>query len=198
VRGGRHKRSGQHERGCQHERSGQIGPEDRPPAGDGQDGRARERPEGGARLLHGADHAERQPAAIGRPRLGDHSQGRGHQAATADTLQGSTRDQGAQVGRCRCDQAAEGEDEQAAEQHRTASAQVSEPSDQRQGGDVAEQERGDDRGRALELVHADADAGHHVRQRQHDDIGVRGGQEHRQRGHAQSRAPPTRGPIHRP
>ncbi len=58
----------------------------------------------------------------------------------------------------------------------TRPAQVGDPADQRQHRDVPEQEAGDDRRGPLELVDRDADRGHHVRQRQHDDVGVGGGE----------------------
>ena len=57
-------------------------------------------------------------------------------------------------------------------QHRHPAAQVGDPADQREHRDVAEQEAADDRCRALELVDRHADAGHHVGQGEHDDVGV--------------------------
>ena len=51
----------------------------------------------------------------------------------------------------------------------------------RQHRDVAEEEAGDDRCRPLEGVDADADSGHHVGQREDDDVGV-GGRERDGRG----------------
>jgi hypothetical protein len=54
--------------------------------------------------------------------------------------------------------------------------------------DVAEQEAADDRGRPLELVDRHTDTGHHVGQRQHDDVGVRGGERDGDRRHPQEQA----------
>ena len=70
------------------------------------------------------------------------------------------------------------EDEEAAEQDPAAVEQVGQPTDERQDGDVAEEEAGDDRRRPLEGVDADADTGHHVGQREDDDIGVGGRERH--------------------
>ena len=67
---------------------------------------------------------------------------------------------------------------QRGDQHRHPAAQVGDPADQRQHRDVPEQEAGDDRGGPLELVDRDAGAGHHVGQREHDDVGVRGRERH--------------------
>jgi hypothetical protein len=74
-------------------------------------------------------------------------------------------------------------------QDRHAAAQVGDPADQGQHRDVPEQEARHDRGGALELVDGDAGAGHHVRQREDDDVGVgrREGNGHRGQGEQEPR-----------
>lgn len=82
----------------------------------------------------------------------------------------------------RRDRRADDEHGEAAEEHALARGEVGEAADEREHGDVAEEEARDDRGRALERVDAEADAGHHVGEGEHDDIGVGGGERHRDRG----------------
>ena len=78
-----------------------------------------------------------------------------------------------------------GEHDQRHHQHRQAAAQVGDPTDEREHGDVAEQEAGHDRRGPLELVDRDADAGHHVGQREHHDVGVGGRERDGDRGEAE-------------
>ncbi|GMA21128.1 hypothetical protein MM440_01495 [Arsenicicoccus piscis] len=66
----------------------------------------------------------------------------------------------------------EDEEQQAGAQDAAAIHQVGQPPDERQRGDVAEQESRDDRRGPLQLVDPETDAGHHVRQREDDDVGV--------------------------
>ena len=68
-----------------------VEPEDRPPVGDGEHGRAQQRPEHAAELLHRADDAERGAAPLGRPEVGDQGERRGHETAPADALQDPAR-----------------------------------------------------------------------------------------------------------
>ena len=82
---------------------------------------------------------------------------------------------------------------QGADQHRHPAAQVGDPPDQRQHRDVAEQEPGDDRSGALQLVDAEPDARHHVRQREDDDVGVGGGERDRDRGQPEQEPRPRVG-----
>ena len=67
---------------------------------------------------------------------------------------------------------ADGEQQEAPDEHRHPSPQVGQPAEQRERRGVAEQEAADDRRRALQLVQADADAGEDVGQRENDDVGV--------------------------
>ena len=64
-------------------------------------------------------------------------------------------------------------------QQRASAVQVGEPPEKRHDHHVAEQEAADDRGRRLELIDADADVGHDRGQREHDDVRVHRGDEHR-------------------
>jgi hypothetical protein len=74
------------------------------------------------------------------------------------------------------DRRADDEDPEAGQQHPLSLDEVGDPADQREHGDVAEQEARDDRGGPLQRVDADADPGHHVGQGEHDDVGVGSGE----------------------
>jgi len=176
----------------------QVDGEDRPPVGDREHERAEQRPEHAAELLDGRDHPERHPAPWGGVEVGDQRQGGRHQAAAAHALQEPAGDHRRHVVGERGDQRAEREQGERGDQHRHPAAQVRDPADQRQHRDVPQQEAGDDRGRALELVDGDADAAHHVGQREHDDVGVGRGERHSHRGEGQQQARrPHRSPGHR-
>ena len=159
-----------------------VEPEDGPPVGDDEHEGAEHRPEHRAELLHGADHAERHPSPVGGPQLRDDREGRGHQASAADALHDPTRHEHGQVAGQGGDRRADDEDAEAGQQHPLAVDEVGDPTDERQHGHVAEQEAGDDRGRALEGVDADADPAHHVGEGEHDDVGVGGGEGDGDRG----------------
>ena len=155
--------------------------------GDDEHEGAEHRPEHRAELLHGPDHPERHPAAVGRPELGDDREGRGHEAAATDALHDPAGDEHRQVGGQGRDRRADDEHAEAGEQHPLPVDEVGDPADERQHGDVAEQEAGDDRGRALECVDADADPAHHVGEGEHDDVGVGGGEGDGDRGRREER-----------
>ena len=155
--------------------------------------RAEQRAEDGADLLDRGDDAERHAAALGRVEVGDEGEGGRHQPAAADALEEAAGDHAGHVVGERGDQGAEGEDHQRHHQHRHPAAEVGDAADQRQHRDVAEQEAADDRGRALELVDRHPDAGHHVGEREHHDVGVGGGERHRDGGAAASSARPRGG-----
>jgi hypothetical protein len=70
--------------------------------------------------------------------------------------------------------------EQAPEQELGGVNEVGEASDQRQGRDIADEKAGDDRRRAVKGFNPETDTGHHVGQREDDDIGV-GRREQRRR-----------------
>ncbi len=82
----------------------------------------------------------------------------------------------------------EREHDQRAHEHRHPAAEVGDPADQREHRDVPEQEAGDDRRGPLQLVDAEPDPAHHVRQREDDHVGVGGREGHRDRGQAQQQA----------
>jgi hypothetical protein len=146
------------------------------PRGDGQHQRAVQRAHHAAELLHGTDHPERDAAARRRVEVGHQREGRGHEPAAADALQKPAGHHARQVVGRRGHQRPEGEDDQRADEHRRPAAQVGDPADEGEDRDVAEQEAGHDRGGPLQLVDGQPDAGHHVRQRQHHDVGVGGGE----------------------
>ena len=127
------------------------------------------------------------PAPVGGPELGDDREGGRHQAATADALHHPAGDEHRQVGGQRGDGRADDEDPQAGEQHPLPVDEVGDPADERQHRDVAEQEAGDDRGRPLQRVDADADPAHHVGEGEHDDVGVGGGEGDGDRGRREQR-----------
>ena len=148
-------------------------------------------PSDAADLLDGGDDAERHAAALDGVEVGDQGQRGRHQPAAADALQEPAGDHAGQVVGQGGDQRPDREDHQRRHEHRHPAAQVGDPADQRQHRDVAEQEAGDDRRRPLQLVDGDADAAHHVGQREHDDVGVGRREGHGDRGQAeqQPRAP---------
>ncbi len=133
-------------------------------------------PKTGPSTLPASWTAETMPegygAALRRVEVGDQGQGGRHQAAAAETLQEPAGDHRRHVVGQGGDEGAEGEDHQCGDQHRGPAPQVGDPTDQRQHGDVAEQEAGDDRGGALQLLGGDADGAHHLGERQDDDVGV--------------------------
>ncbi len=110
------------------------------PGRDGEDERAVQRAEDRADLLHGADDAEGDAAALRWVEVGDQREGRGHESAGAHSLEEPAGDHARQVVGRGGDQRAEGEDDQRADQDREPAAEVGDPPDQRQHGDVAEQE----------------------------------------------------------
>ena len=166
-------------RGGEDEADGEVDPEDVAPGAEGEHDRAVQRAEDAAELLDGADHAERDSAAVGGVEVGDQGQGHRHQAAAAHALEEATGHQALEVVRRSGDQRAEGEDDQRGDQHRGPSAQVRDPADQGEHRDVPEQEAAHDRGRPLELVDAQPDRAHHVRQREHHHVGVGRGERDR-------------------
>jgi len=64
-----------------------IEPEDRAPVGHREHGRAEQRTENTAELLHGPHHTQRRSATIRRPQVGHERQCRRHQPTSADPLQ---------------------------------------------------------------------------------------------------------------
>ena len=152
-------------------------------SGHGEDRRAEQRAEHAAELLHRADDAERGAAAVAaargrrpgraspaparrrrRPAGPGRTTSTGSSTASAVTTEPTTNT-ARQPSRTRC-----------------RGSEVGEPADQRQHRDVAEQEARDDRGRPLQRLDAQPDPGHHVGQRQHDDVGVGRGERDRDRG----------------
>ena len=169
-----------------------VEPEDRPPVGDREDRRTQQRPEHAAELLHRADHAERGAAAPRRPQVGHQGERRRHQPAAAHALQHPTRDQHRQLHGAGGDHGADDEHRQGTEQHPLPGHEVGDPADQREHGDVAEQEARDDGGGPLQGLDPQPHPGHHVGQGEHDDVGVSGGEGDRDRGGAEQR-PRARG-----
>ena len=167
--------------GIQHESGSDVEPEDRSPSRPREDDRAQHRSEHRPQLLHGADDAERRAAPVRRPQVRDEREGRRHEATTADALEHASRDEHRHLDGERRDGGPDGEDEQTAEQDPAPVEQVGQAADEGQHRDVAEEEARDDRRRPLEGVDADADTGHHVGQREDDDVGV-GGRERDGRG----------------
>ena len=164
------------DRGGQDQPDGEVDGEDRPPVGHGEHGRAEERTEHRADLLDRRHDAQRDAAALDGVEVGDEREGGGHQAAAADALEEPAGDDARHVVGQRRDEGAQREEHQRHHQHRHPAAQVGDPADQREHRDVAEQEAADDRGGPLQLVDRHPDAGHHVGQRQHDDVRVGGGE----------------------
>ena len=185
-----------HHRGGEHESDRAVQPEDVAPRPEREDDRSVERPDDAAELLYRADDPERQAATRRRPQVGHQGEGRRDETAAADALDEPAGDDAGQVVRRGRDDRADREHDEAAEQDGDASAQVGDASDERQHGDVAEQEAGHDRRGPLELVEVEPDRGHHVGQRQHDDVGV-GGREH-DRDRREPEQDPGRGLPHRP
>ena len=178
----------------EHQPDGEVDQEDRPPVGDREDQGAEQRPDDAARLLDRRHDPEGYGAALDGVEIGDEGQRGRHQAAAAQALQEPAGHHRRHVVGERGDQRAEGEDHQRGDQHRHPAAQVGDPADQRQHRDVAEQEAGDDRRGALELLGGVAHRAEHVGQRQDDDVGVRGGERDRDGGQGQQ--PPRRDLAH--
>ena len=170
------------DRGRQHQADHEVDREDAPPVGDRQHHGAEQRAEHAAELLHGRDDAERYAAALDGVEVG-HQRERGRdQPAAADALEEPARDHARHVVGQRGHQRPDGEEHQRRHQHRDPPAQVGDPPDHREHRDVAEQEAGHDRGGPLELVDRDADRAHHLRQREHHDVGVGRGEGDRDGG----------------
>ena len=176
----------------QDEPDGEVDREDAAPVGVRHHDGAEQRAEHAAELLHGRDHAERHAAALDGVEVRDEGQRGRDQPAAADALEEPAGDQARQVVGQRGDQRPEREEDERGDQHGQPAAQVGDPADQRQHRDVPEQEAGDDRRRPLELVERDAGRGHHLGQGQHDDVGVGGGEGHRDRSQAEQPAGPGR------
>ena len=171
----------------------QVHHEDEPPVGHRQHDRAEERTEHAADLLDRGDHAERHPASFDGVEVGDEREGRGHQPAAADALEepaghhrGHVVGEGGQQG-------ARGEDDEGGDQDGHPAAQVGDAADQREHRDVPEQEARHDRRGLLELVDGHADRGHHLREREHHDVGVGGRERDRDRRQRQERPRPGGG-----
>ncbi len=166
---------------------GGVDREDPAPGREGQDRGAEQRTQHAAELLHRRDQPERQAAPLDRVERGDQRHRGRYQPAPSDSLEEPPQDHAGQVvgdgGHHRADR----EGDQRRRQHRDRSAQVGDPADEGQHGDVAEEEPGDDGGRALELIGADPDRAHHVGQRQHHDVGVDRGERDRDRAEDQQR-----------
>ena len=178
--------------GQQHQGDGQVDPEDVAPAAEGEHHRAVHGPHHVAELLHRADHAEGYAALPRGVEVGHQRQRRRQQPAGADALQqAADHDRGQVVGR-RGHQRAEREHHQRAHQRGQPTAQVRDPTDQREYGDVAEEEARDDRRAALELVGREVRGRHHVRQRQDHDVVV-GGREGDGHGGQAEQQPATPG-----
>ena len=111
----------------------------------------------------------------------------GTRPPTADALHHPAGDEHRQVGGQGGDRRADDEDPEAGEQHPLPVDEVGDPADERQHGDVAEQEAGDDRGRPLQCVDADPDPAHHVGEGEHHDVGVGGGEGDGDRGRREQR-----------
>src|ERR1035437_8468097 len=101
--------------------------------------------------------------------------------AALGALQGAPDHDLDEAVRRRRHQGAEREDQQAGEQHRPATEQVGETSEQRQHGDVAEQEAADDRRGLAEVGEVDSDRAHDRRQRNHHHVGVGGSEQDAER-----------------
>ena len=160
----------------QHQAEHRVEPEDRAPLRDDEHQGAQHRAEDRAELLHRPHDAERHPAPVGGPQLGDDRQRRGDQAAAAHALHHPARDEDRQLDGERGDDRARHEDAEAGEQHAPAVDEVGDTADERQDGDVAEEEAGDDGRGPLEGVDAHADPAHHVGEGEDDDVGVGGRQ----------------------
>ena len=151
-----------------------------------------------AELLDGRDDPEGYAAALDGVEVGHQGERRRHQPATADALQEPARDHARHVVGQRGHQRPDGEQHQRRHQHRHPAAQVGDPADQRQHRDVAEQEAGHDRGGSLQLVDRDADRAHHLREREHHDVGVGRGEGDGDGGQPQQQPGPARRPDPRP
>ncbi len=139
-------------------------------------------PDHAADLLDRSDHAQRHGAAVLRVEVGHQGERRGHQASGAHALHQPSDDHRGEVVGGGGQQRAEGEHREGADQHRDSAPEVGDPADEREHRDVPEQEARDDRGRPLEGVDRHADPGHHVGQREDDDVGVGGREGDRERG----------------
>ncbi len=164
--------------------------EDRAPARHREHRRAQQGAEHAARLLDRGDDAERHPAALHGVEVRDQRERCRDQATAAEPLQEAPHDHAGQVVGEGRDQRAEREDDQGRDQHRGSPAQVGDASDQRQHGDVAEQEARDDRRGPLELLRRDPGRGTHLGQGEDHDVGVRGGEGHRDGGEAEQQPRP--------
>ena len=113
----------------------------------------------------------------------------GHDA-TADALEEAAGDDAGHVVGQRRDQAAEGEEHERHDQDGNPPAEVGDAADQREHRDVPEQEARHDRRGLLELVDGHADRGHHLREREHHDVGVGGREADRDGGQREQQARP--------
>ena len=164
-----------------------VEPEDRAPVGHRQHGRAKQRTENAAELLHCAHHTQRRSATIRRPQVGNERQCRRHQPTSADPLQHPAAHQHRQLDGDRRDSRTDDKDRQAKEQDPLACDEIRESPDQRKDRNVPEQEARDDRRGPMQFVNSEADPGHHVRQGHDHDIGVGRSERHRHRRRCQMR-----------
>ena len=160
------------------DREDDVEPEDGAPVGDREDRRPEHRAQDRPDLLHRADHPQRHPSLPGRPQIRDERQRRRHEPAAAGALDDPAGDEDGQLDRDGRHRRADGEGDEAPQEDPAAIDEVGQAPDERQHRDVPQEEAGQDRGRPLQRVEPDPDAGHHVREGEDDDVRVGRGEGH--------------------
>ena len=183
----------------QHGDEGQrdVHPEDPAPAHREGEVRPVERSQHAAEFLGRADGAENHGSAALVPQIPDQGHGDGQQGTTGEALQRAAGDQAGQIGRDR-GQGRSGQEPGQAELDDDAPAQpIGEPTEQGHAGHVAEQVAGDDGGGPLQVVQRNGQFGGDADQDRDDHVRIEGGQQHRDRAHADGDPAPAGTPFGR-